>query len=406
MILSLNRNLSASGGRAVPAVGRPRPRSAVSTTLIVLSTLMSTLLVAPAAQAQAGTNGLGVGEQLQAGQQLVSDSGAVKATLSTDGNLEVRGPDGSLFSTRTAGNPGSRLAMQTDGNLVLYTAAGKAIWSTRTWGHPGSTARLRSGGTLLVEQPDGRTLWSSGAAVLQSGQQLRPGEWMLAAGGQLRLAMQTDGNLVVYRGPAALWSSRTWGKPGAYAIMQGDGNLVVYLGRTPLWHSHTWANPGAVVAMQPDGYLVVYSKIGTPLWWKDSGTGPALCASTEKDPAGTTITRWDPVTLCVLAALRRPAAELDDVNIIIKYESGGDPTAINLWDRNAKNGTPSKGLIQVIQPTFDYYRSSQLPNDLYNPAANLYAGLNYAVHNYGSIHNVPGLVSLRNGGGYKGYIVK
>ena len=34
---------------------------------------------------------------------------------------------------------------------------------------------------------------------------------------------------------------------------------------------------------------------------------------------------------------------------------------------------------------------------------NLYAGLNYATYTYGSIHNAPGLVSLRNGGGYKGY---
>lgn len=41
---------------------------------------------------------------------------------------------------------------------------------------------------------------------------------------------------------------------------------------------------------------------------------------------------------------------------------------------------------------------------LYDPAANLCAGLNYAIHTYGSIHNVPGLVSLRNGSGYVGYI--
>ncbi len=404
MISSPKRNPTDSDRPAGPLTGATPTR--FGALFIVLSVLAAMLIATPAAQAAAGNNRLVGGEQLRAGQQLVSSDGRISATLSTDGNFAVRGSDGTLFSSGTAGTPGARVVMQTDGNLVLYDAAGKARWSTGTWGHPGSTALLRSGGTLLIEQPDGRTLWSSGAAVLQAGQSLTPGSSMYAAGGQLRLSMQTDGNLVVYRDRTVLWYSHTWGSTGAYALMQTDGNLVVYLGRKALWHSHTWANPGAVAALQPDGYLVVYSSIGTPLWWKDAGSGPALCASTAKDPAGTTITRWNPVTLCVLAALRRPAAELEDVNLIIQYESGGDPTAINLWDLNWKAGHPSKGLIQVIQPTFDYYRSNQLPNDLYNPAANLYAGLNYAVHNYGSIHDVPGLVSLRNGGGYKGYVAK
>ena len=107
----------------------------------------------------------------------------------------------------------------------------------------------------------------------------------------------------------------------------------------------------------------------------------------------------------MLAVLGQAAGNRDDVDTMIKYESSGDPNAINLWDSNAKAGHPSKGLIQVIQPTFDTYRSARLPNDLFNPAANLYAGLNYAIQTYGSIHNVPGLVSLRHGGGYVGYLV-
>jgi len=136
------------------------------------------------------------------------------------------------------------------------------------------------------------------------------------------------------------------------------------------------------------------------------GTGTAGCNTVQSDPSGTLITRWNPITLCILSALGQSAGNLDDVNTMIRYESSGDPNAINLWDSNAQQGHPSEGLIQVIRPTFDQYRTLQLPDDLYNPAANLYAGLNYAIHTYGSIHNVPGLVSLRNGGGYVGYIVQ
>ncbi|MGI8416535.1 MAG: transglycosylase SLT domain-containing protein [Nakamurella sp.] len=133
-------------------------------------------------------------------------------------------------------------------------------------------------------------------------------------------------------------------------------------------------------------------------------TGAAPCNALHSDPAGTAITRWNPITLCVLSLLRQSAGNLGDVNTIIEYESSGDPNAVNNTDINAQEGHPSEGLIQVIRPTFDQYRTPQLPNDLFNPAANLYAGLNYAIHTYGSIHNVPGLVSLRNGGGYVGYI--
>ncbi|MBY8847199.1 hypothetical protein, partial [Streptomyces sp. SP2-10] len=37
----------------------------------------------------------------------------------------------------------------------------------------------------------------------------------------------------------------------------------------------------------------------------------------------------------------------------IMRESGGNPNAQNNWDVNAQKGIPSKGLLQVIDPTFN-----------------------------------------------------
>ncbi|RMI37006.1 transglycosylase SLT domain-containing protein, partial [Streptomyces triticirhizae] len=74
----------------------------------------------------------------------------------------------------------------------------------------------------------------------------------------------------------------------------------------------------------------------------------------------------------------------------IMRESSGDPNAINLWDINAINGTPSIGLLQVIQPTFDAYHVPGTPYDLYDPVANIVAAANYAWDRYGSIDNVNG----------------
>lgn len=76
------------------------------------------------------------------------------------------------------------------------------------------------------------------------------------------------------------------------------------------------------------------------------------------------------------------------LNTLIMRESGGNARAINLWDSNAQAGHPSQGLMQTIPSTFAAYRDPRLPNDIYNPVANIVAGINYIKSRYGSIFNV------------------
>ncbi|MCB5181188.1 transglycosylase SLT domain-containing protein [Streptomyces antimicrobicus] len=72
----------------------------------------------------------------------------------------------------------------------------------------------------------------------------------------------------------------------------------------------------------------------------------------------------------------------------IMRESSGNPRAINNWDINAKNGVPSKGLLQVIYPTFKAYHVKGTKFDQYDPVANIVAACNYAADRYGSMDNV------------------
>ncbi|MER6571617.1 transglycosylase SLT domain-containing protein [Streptomyces sp. NPDC001093] len=72
----------------------------------------------------------------------------------------------------------------------------------------------------------------------------------------------------------------------------------------------------------------------------------------------------------------------------IMRESSGNPMAINNWDVNAANGIPSKGLLQVIQPTFSAYHVAGTSWNIYDPVANITAAANYAAHRYGSMDNV------------------
>ncbi|MFC8372536.1 MULTISPECIES: transglycosylase SLT domain-containing protein [unclassified Streptomyces] len=72
----------------------------------------------------------------------------------------------------------------------------------------------------------------------------------------------------------------------------------------------------------------------------------------------------------------------------VMRESSGNPKAINLWDINAQNGIPSKGLLQVIPPTFEAYHVPGTSKNIYDPVANITAACNYAADKYGTMDNV------------------
>ncbi|MEU8948781.1 transglycosylase SLT domain-containing protein [Streptomyces sp. NPDC048489] len=99
---------------------------------------------------------------------------------------------------------------------------------------------------------------------------------------------------------------------------------------------------------------------------------------------GTSVSRWTPQVKMALSQLGLPSSALGLVLHRIGVESGGNPKAINRTDINAQNGDPSRGLMQTIGSTFSHYAGPYLKRGIYDPMASIYAGLNYAVHRYGS----------------------
>ena len=79
------------------------------------------------------------------------------------------------------------------------------------------------------------------------------------------------------------------------------------------------------------------------------------------------------------------AANLNRLLYQMNTESSGNPNAINLWDSNAKRGTPSKGLMQVIDPTFRAYAMAPYNKNIWDPLSNMIASIRYAVSRYGSL---------------------
>ncbi|MCL6289286.1 transglycosylase SLT domain-containing protein [Streptomyces sp. 43Y-GA-1] len=98
---------------------------------------------------------------------------------------------------------------------------------------------------------------------------------------------------------------------------------------------------------------------------------------------------WIKESLAVMAQHGIPGT-YEGIHRNIMRESSGNPAAINNWDSNAVKGTPSKGLLQVIDPTFQAYHVPGTSTDSYDPVANITAACNYAADRYGSIDNVFG----------------
>ena len=96
------------------------------------------------------------------------------------------------------------------------------------------------------------------------------------------------------------------------------------------------------------------------------------------------VSRWSETVATALGLLGAPASALPAVLKRIEMESSGDPTAINLTDINAQRGDPSRGLMQTIGSTFNAYAGPFRSRGIYDPLANVYAGINYAMHAYGS----------------------
>ncbi|MER6255416.1 FG-GAP-like repeat-containing protein [Streptomyces sp. NPDC001584] len=150
---------------------------------------------------------------------------AFGARFEIDGIPGARLPSGTtLTSGQEFSSGNSKLRMQADGNLVLYSKDNKQLWATKTDKNPGATARMQSDGNFVVYAADGKTV---------------------------------------------LWSSKT-STPYSYAVLQPRGVLVLYnpSGQS-LWTSGTQSRPD----YNGDGYTDVAARDANGDLWIYSGTG-------------------------------------------------------------------------------------------------------------------------------------
>lgn len=97
------------------------------------------------------------------------------------------------------------------------------------------------------------------------------------------------------------------------------------------------------------------------------------------------VKRWANLTLSVMVEQQIPRGYLAGILAQMQQESAGQPDVVNNWDSNAKRGTPSKGLMQIIAPTYLANAKPGYKSLTYQtvPYTNIWAALHYCVGRYG-----------------------
>lgn len=129
-------------------------------------------------------------------------------------------------------------------------------------------------------------------------------------------------------------------------------------------------------------------------WLKDKVTAVAKKVK-EHLSVGGDVNKYRGLVTRLLKEKGQPTSLVDSVLRRMQQESGGNPHAINNWDSNAAKGTPSKGLMQTIDPTFQSYKDPGF-DDIWDPEANIRSSMNYAMSRYGSLS-----AAYDRAGGYK-----
>ncbi|MEJ2851885.1 MULTISPECIES: hypothetical protein [unclassified Saccharothrix] len=100
------------------------------------------------------------GEKLTAGQYRTSRDGRFRLVMQSDGNLVLYTATGeALWHTHTNGSGATHAVLQHDGNFVLYTADGVAKWHTNTWNTTCDRLVVQNDSNVVLYQSDATAQW-------------------------------------------------------------------------------------------------------------------------------------------------------------------------------------------------------------------------------------------------------
>jgi len=183
-----------------------------------------------------------------------------KRNITRDAFAEVRHED-ALFSRTAVGGDAYAFLRRTDPGSDLTFAPRRGPYQAIST----SATMAGAGSFFAVSDAAG-----AGQDRLRSGESLRKGQRITSANRQFFLAMQPDGNVVLYRSDNGKSYWDLGSRNADQFAMQTDGNLVLYRGKAAQWSSRSQGNPGAFLVLQNDGNLVLYGQGNRVLWQSDT----------------------------------------------------------------------------------------------------------------------------------------
>ena len=112
------------------------------------------------------------------------------------------------------------------------------------------------------------------------------------------------------------------------------------------------------------------------------------------------VEQWRALADSVFAAKGVPLQYVQTLLNQMNQESSGNPAAINLTDSNAQAGHPSVGLLQFIPSTFAANADPGFNTNIYDPASQFHAFINYINGTYGGMAAFTAQQTARNWGAY------
>lgn len=240
-----------------------------------------------------------------------------------------------------------------------------------TDGHRGGNALVNDGrGAELIQMPNGRMFIPRGRNVLLPN----------APKGMKVLNAEKTAALMGRRTPTFRYADGV-GDIDAFAYLNNAQGLV-----DKLTSGVTYDGMNAFSMSLGKGMVTTIS--GAMVSWFKNIFDTEIAKSLSSYVVGQGVEQWrSTAALALRMEGLYSEANLERLLYQMQTESGGNPNAINLWDSNAKKGIPSKGLMQVIDPTFKAYARPGYDTNSYDPLSNILASIRYTTARYGSLDN-------------------